>query len=46
MDTQMILGGKDRAQFGVDEYVYDTIMLFKWSGCVIRRYLDIINIFM
>ncbi|KNB45074.1 FAS apoptotic inhibitory [Blastocystis sp. subtype 4] len=29
MDTQMILGGKDRAQFGVDEYVYATIMLLK-----------------
>lgn len=42
----MILGGKDRAQFGVDEYVYATIMLLKWSGCVIRRYLDIINLFM
>lgn len=46
MDTQLILGGKDRAQFGVDEYVYAAIMLLEWGEYVICRYLDIINLFM
>lgn len=35
-DTQMIVGGKDRVELGVDDYVYGALLL----------YLDIINLFL